>query len=181
MSALPDPLTKMNPNSGPKVSDRNSVEYFWRGPNSNPEFLESYGSGFWGFTFSPQKIQILVDFCFVLFLKVWWHAATLFLFIFTLIEQTYNILYIVLVEHHSCCPHCFPLGRGPPQGCRAEIRTRACRTASLRATIWATPHPEPHRTLTPHRTLMSHTAPCDFLYNFLTMYFELLTIQRMKN
>ncbi len=61
--------------------------------------------------------------------------------IFTLIEQTYNILYILLVEHHSCCPHCFPLGRGPPLGCRAEIRTRACRTASRRATIWATPHP----------------------------------------
>ncbi len=54
----------------------------------------------------------------------------------------------LLVEHHSCCPHCFPLGRGPPLGCRAEIRTRACRTASRRATIWATPHPnEPLRTL----------------------------------
>ncbi len=61
---------------------------------------------------------------------------------FTLIEQTYNILYILLVEHHSC-PHCFPLGRGPPLGCRDEIRTRACRKASRRATIWATPHPDP--------------------------------------
>jgi hypothetical protein len=60
---------------------------------------------------------------------IWWHAATL-LFISTLMEQTYNILYILLVEHHSCYPHCFPLGRGPPLGCRAEIRTRACRTAS---------------------------------------------------
>jgi hypothetical protein len=40
----------------------------------------------------------------------------LFLFIFTLIEQTYNILYKLLVEHHSCCPHCFPLGRWPPLG-----------------------------------------------------------------
>jgi hypothetical protein len=52
-----------------------------------------------------------------------------FKFIFTLIEQTYNILYILHVEHHSCCPHCFPLGRGPHLGCRAEIRTRVCRTA----------------------------------------------------
>ncbi len=60
---------------------------------------------------------------------------------FTVIEQTYNIVYILLVVHHSCCPHCFPLGTGPPLGCRAEIRTRACRTASRRATIWATPHP----------------------------------------
>ncbi len=67
----------------------------------------------------------------------------LFLFIFTLRAdiQYFNIL---LVEHHSCCPHCFPLGRGPPLGCRAEIRTRACRTASRRATIWATPHPVSH-------------------------------------
>ncbi len=52
------------------------------------------------------------------------HSFYLF---FTLIEQTYNILYILLVEHHSCCPHCFPLSRGPPLGCRAEIRTQACR------------------------------------------------------
>jgi hypothetical protein len=44
-------------------------------------------------------------------------------------------IYLLLVEHHSCCPHCFPLGRGPPLGYRAEIRTRACRTASRRATI----------------------------------------------
>ncbi len=35
-----------------------------------------------------------------------------------------------------------PLGRGPPLGCRAEIRTRACHTASRRATDWATPHPD---------------------------------------
>jgi hypothetical protein len=77
------------------------------------------------------------------------------------INRADNILYILLEEHHSCCPHCFPLGRGPPLGCRAEIRTRACHTASRRATIWATPHPkfEPHRTLeaTPHPK--SHTAP----------------------
>ncbi len=59
-----------------------------------------------------------------------------------IIEQTYNILYLLLVEHHSCCPHCFPLGRGPPLGCQAEIRTRVCHTASWCATIWATRHPE---------------------------------------
>jgi hypothetical protein len=36
-----------------------------------------------------------------------------------------------------------PLGGGPLLGCRAEIWTRAYRTASRRATIWATPHPHP--------------------------------------
>jgi hypothetical protein len=41
---------------------------------------------------------------------------TFFNFIFTLIEQTYNILYILLVEYRSWCPHCFPLGRGPLWG-----------------------------------------------------------------
>ncbi len=47
-----------------------------------------------------------------------------------------------------------PLSRGPPLGCRAEIRTRACLTASRRVTVCATPHPMfvPRRTLsaTPH-------------------------------
>jgi hypothetical protein len=47
-------------------------------------------------------------------------------------------------------PHCSPLSRGqrPSLGCRAAIRTRACRTANRRTTnfatpqpIWATPHP----------------------------------------
>jgi hypothetical protein len=37
--------------------------------------------------------------------------------------------------------------RGPSLGCRADIRTRACLTASRRA-LWTTPHPtEPRRTL----------------------------------
>jgi hypothetical protein len=31
----------------------------------------------------------------------------LFLFLFTLTEHTYNILYIILVERHSWSPHCF--------------------------------------------------------------------------
>jgi len=54
-----------------------------------------------------------------------------------------------------------PLGRRPPLGCWAEIRTRACHTASRRATVWAMPHSnwatplpsEPRRTqvwATPH-------------------------------
>ncbi len=60
----------------------------------------------------------------------------LFLFVFTLIEQTYIILNILLVEHHFCC-HCFPLGRGPPLVCRPEIRTRKQAGALLS---------EPHRT-----------------------------------
>jgi hypothetical protein len=62
-------------------------------------------------------------------------------------------------------PHCSPLSRGPPWGCRAEIRTLGCHTASRRITDWAEPHTwalpkpmsfaapfEPRRTLwvTPH-------------------------------
>ncbi len=36
------------------------------------------------------------------------------------------------------------LGKGPHLvGCRAEIRTRACLSASRHATVWATPHPMP--------------------------------------
>jgi hypothetical protein len=48
-----------------------------------------------------------------------------FWFNFTFIEQTYNILYILLVENHSCYPHCIRSVEGLLQGCRAEIRTRA--------------------------------------------------------
>jgi hypothetical protein len=36
------------------------------------------------------------------------HTVPLFSFIFTLIEQTYNIyMYILLVENRPCYPHCF--------------------------------------------------------------------------
>ncbi len=78
---------------------------------------------------------------FIYFLKVWWHAATLFIYFYINRADIQYFIYILLVEHHFCCPHCFPLGRGPPLGCRAEIRTRACCRASWRATIWATAHP----------------------------------------
>ncbi len=70
----------------------------------------------------------------------WQFQVLLFLFLHYSSRHTI-FLYILLVEYRSCSPHCFPLGRGPPLGCRAEIRSRACRTASRRATIWATPHP----------------------------------------
>ncbi len=46
------------------------------------------------------------------------------IFIFTLTEHTYNILYIILVELPLLISSLLPLGRGPPLGCRAEIRTR---------------------------------------------------------
>jgi hypothetical protein len=73
------------------------------------------------------------------FFKVWWHAANLFLFIFTLIEQTY-IIYIYYLSTWYLSSTLFlsswlPLGRGPPLGCRADIITRACLTASRRATV----------------------------------------------
>ncbi len=41
----------------------------------------------------------------------------------------------------SCCVHGFCPVEGLLWGCRAEIRTRACLTASRRATVWATSHP----------------------------------------
>ncbi len=61
----------------------------------------------------------------------------LFLFIFTLIEQKYNTIFIYITRRVP-----FLLSTLHPLGCRAEIRTRTCRTASRRATIWATPHPK---------------------------------------
>jgi hypothetical protein len=59
----------------------------------------------------------------------------LFLFIFTLIEQTYNIYIYTTRRVPRLLSLLLPLGGGPPLGCRAEIRTQACRTASRRATV----------------------------------------------
>jgi hypothetical protein len=94
--------------------------------------------------------------------KVWWQDATLFVYF------SYFITYIHLFNHiHSIhlsfairwglspFPHCLYAQWGNTSlWCRAENRTRACLTASRRATNWATPHhTEPRRTITePHRT-----------------------------
>ncbi len=42
-------------------------------------------------------------------IKVWWHAATLFIY-FYINQADIQYLYILLVENHSCYPHCFELG-----------------------------------------------------------------------
>jgi hypothetical protein len=109
------------------------------------------GSRLWGWWCLQVNITILI----LTLLKVWWHAATLFIY-FILIEQTYSILYILLVEHHSCCPHYFPLGRGPPLGCWAAL-TRACRTAS-------------------RRYYLSHTAPLrnNYISHAVTYFLSVL-------
>ncbi len=73
-------------------------------------------------------------------------------------------IYIVLLVDYSCCPHCLPIGRGPPLGCRAEIWTRACRTASRRAIIWATPHPI---STTPHPIW---ATPHPKMFTLVSMY-----------
>ncbi len=88
---------------------------------------------------SRSKSTILwicnINFFFFFFFKVWWHAATLLIYFFHY-WAVIQYLYILLVEHHSCYPHCIRSVEGLLQGCRAEIRTRACRTASRCATIW---------------------------------------------
>ncbi len=65
----------------------------------------------------------------------------LFLFIFTLIEQTYNI-YILFTTRRVQLFLCslLPLCGGPPLGCRAEIWTRACCTASRLSLSRAAPY-----------------------------------------
>ncbi len=65
-----------------------------------------------------------------------------FRFYFYINRAVIQYLYILLVEYHSSYPHCIcSVIEGVLYGCRAEMRTRACRTASRCATIWATPHP----------------------------------------
>ncbi len=56
-----------------------------------------------------------------------------FFYIFIFINRVYiQYLYILLVVKPLLISSWLPVGRGPPLGCRAEIRTRACRTASRR-------------------------------------------------
>jgi hypothetical protein len=78
--------------------------------------------------------------------KVWWHYATLF-------EIYYFLTFIHTIQSHSVHPSPFAEARlletssrlrsatGASMGCRDEIRTRACLTASRRTTNWAAPHP----------------------------------------
>jgi hypothetical protein len=59
------------------------------------------------------------------------------LFIFTLLKQRFNI-YILIVEYRTgtlLLSSWLPLGKGPSLGCRAEIQTRICLTASRRAAV----------------------------------------------
>ncbi len=72
------------------------------------------------------------------------------LFFFNAATLIYFYIYRAYIQYIICntrrvpllISSLLPLGRGPPLGCRAEIRTRACHTASRRATVWATPHPK---------------------------------------
>jgi hypothetical protein len=64
------------------------------------------------------------------FLKVLVAAATFYLFIFTLIDRnTVCTIFINITRRLTLLfSSPLPLGRRPPLGCRAEIRTWACRT-----------------------------------------------------
>jgi hypothetical protein len=77
----------------------------------------------------------------------------LFLFIFTFIEHKYNICIYNTRRVPLLISSLLPLGRGPPLGCRAGIRTRAWYKESWRPTIWATLQPSELRRIlwaTPH-------------------------------
>jgi hypothetical protein len=58
-------------------------------------------------TLQPAGFSVHEDVDF--FLMVWWHATTLFIY-FYIYRADIQYLYILLVECHSCFPHCFPLG-----------------------------------------------------------------------
>jgi hypothetical protein len=83
-------------------------------------------------------------FLFFILIKVWWHAATLFIYFYiNRADNTYVHVQHIFTSRRVplLLPSLLPLGGWSPLGCRAEIRTRACRTASRCATTCATPHP----------------------------------------
>ncbi len=94
------------------------------------------------YSFFHAVIPLLSCLCFFLFLKVWWQGATLFVYfsyfydIHTFIQShSYN----TFIRRHSLGPLSISSSLessvgGPSLWCRAENRTRACLTASRRAT-----------------------------------------------
>jgi hypothetical protein len=80
------------------------------------------------------------------FKQVWWHDATLFeIYYFLTFIHTVQYNHTPFILHHSLRPvflNPHRSARGASMGCRAEIRTRACLTASRRTTNWAAPHPD---------------------------------------
>ncbi len=84
------------------------------------------------------------------FLKVWWQDATLFVYFSFLYNihtfiQSHSHSYNTFIHRHLLRPLSISSSLVCSVGnislrCRAENRTRACLTASRRATNWATPH-----------------------------------------
>ncbi len=126
--------------------------------NHGPLKMERTKTTFRGFVFHSLCVYL------------WIKSAGIFIFfdnIHTFISYSYN----TFIHRHSLGPLSISslleslVGR-PSLWCRAENRTRACLTASRRATNWATQHHvshaapcEPRRTIwaTPHH--VSHAAP----------------------
>ncbi len=88
--------------------------------------------------------------------KVWWQAATLFVYFSYFITCIHSFIqshsYNTIIHRHLLRPLSISSSLVCSVGkhllwCRAENRTRACLTASRRATNWAAPHhAEPRRT-----------------------------------
>ncbi len=106
--------------------------------------------------------------------KVWWQAAILFIY-FYINRANIQYLYKLLIEYHSCYPHCFRSVKSLLWGAepRFELGPALQQADALLSepgrTLWAMPHPmwaTPHPDLShaapwsePRRTLRNHAAP----------------------
>ncbi len=84
--------------------------------------------------------------------KIWWHAATLFIY-FYINRADIQYFYILLGENHSCYLHCFRSVEGLLWGAepRFELGPAVQQADALLS--------EPRRTLTePRRTLLNHAC-----------------------
>ncbi len=115
------------------------------------------------------------------FLKVWLHAATLFIYFY--IKRAY-IQYFIYDTRPLLISSLLPLGRGPPVGCRARFElgpgvqqadallseprrtplSHAAPQLSHAAPLWATPHSSE-----PRRTPSSLAAPQCYNVIYFTM------------
>ncbi len=93
----------------------------------------------------------------------WHYCIPLFLTFVIFNFHSYNTIILSFILYHSLRPAFFLypsyFSKRNLQGCRAEIRARACLTASRRTANGTTPHPMSYATAhsTPHP--MSYAAP----------------------
>ncbi len=82
-----------------------------------------------------------------IFLKIWWHAATLFIYFYINRADIQYFIYTTRIEYRSCYPHCIRSVEGflwvPCRDSNSGLLySKVILSEPCRTLIWATPHPK---------------------------------------